>query len=118
MKKTLLMILAIFFVFNMYAQDVVSTKVVEVTNYNEVVSSILYPLDCKKNGIEGTVIVSLEVDKEGKLINHEFISSPCRDFTAAVTNALPQLIFKPATDEQGNAITSKITMPVSFVLTI
>ena len=118
MKKTLMMILSIYFALNVYAQNDNASKVVEVTNYQEVVSSIPYPTVCKEKGIEGRVIVSLEIDEDGNLTSHEFLSFPCSDLRDVVFEALEDLEFKAATNNSGQAIASRITMPVNFELSI
>jgi len=117
MKKLIMTVLSAYLVLTVYAQNT-SSEVVEVTNYREVVSKIEYPRVCKEKGIEGKVIVSLEIDENGNLISHEFIKYPCSDLKEVVQNALPKLKFKPAFNVHGQAVASKITMPVNFKLTI
>ena len=118
MKKTLLVLLSFTFLISAYGQPLSSAKVVEVTNYKEVLSQIVYPQVCKEKGIEGKVIVSLEVDERGKVVSHDFISFPCTDLRDVVKNALPEFNFNPAINDSGQKITSRITMPVKFELTI
>ena len=118
MKKLLVMLLSFTLVVCVYGHPLSSSKVVEVTNYKEVLSQIEYPQVCKEKGIQGKVIVSLEIDKQGRLVGYEFISSPCCDLQDAVKKALPKLRFNPAVDDHGQAIISRITMPVKFELTI
>jgi len=118
MKKTLLMLLSVCFILFVNGQPLPSAKVVEVTNYKEVLSQIDYPQSCMKEGIEGRVIVSLKVDAKGNLVSHEFITYPCSDLKRAVTEALPKLKFNPAINQHGNAVVGRITMPINFKLTI
>jgi len=118
MKKSLLTLVFFAYIFGVNSQPLSAAKEVEVSNYKEVVSQIVYPKVCKEKGIEGTVIVSLEINKQGKLVNHEFISSPCSDLKTAVDNAITKLKFSPAIDEAGQTISSRITMPVKFELSI
>ncbi|MEM6735293.1 MAG: energy transducer TonB [Bacteroidota bacterium] len=118
MKKILMMILTICFVLNVYAQEDTYARVVEVTNYKEVVSKIQYPRNCKEQGIEGRVIVSLKIDESGNLISHEFVSFPCVDMKEVVKNALSGFTFKPAINQDGQTIASRITLPVNFELSI
>ena len=117
MRKTLFMLLSLTLIC-VYSQPLTTAKDVEVTNYKEVVSQIVYPQDSKEQGIEGTVIVSLEVNHQGKLVSHEFISYPCTDLRGAVKASLASLTFAPALDDSGNKIASRMTMPVKFELSI
>ena len=117
MRKTFFMLLSVTLLCA-YSQPLTSAKDVEVTNYTEVISQIEYPRDSKEKGIEGTVIVSLEIDHQGNLVGHEFISYPCNALAGVVKESLAKLQFSPATNDAGNAITSRITMPVKFELSI
>ena len=87
-------------------------------NYKEVISDIEYPLVCKEKGIEGLVIVSLKVGMDGKVINHQFETYPCTDLRDAVKDILPELVFEPAKDKDGEVVVGRITIPVNFKLTI
>ena len=118
MMKTLLMLLSVCFILFVNGQPLSSSKVVEVTNYKEVLSQIEYPQVCKEKGIEGKVIVSLRVDANGKLMSHKFIAYPCVDIKGAVMEALPKLKFNPAINQHGDAVAGSITMPINFRLTI
>ena len=118
MKKTLLMLLSLALIISTYAQPLPSAKDVEVTNYKEVLSQIVYPQICKEKGIEGKVIVSLEIDEQGNVISHEFVSFPCSDLKEVVYNSLAKFNFNPAVNDNGQTIKSRITMPVNFELTI
>lgn len=118
MKKTLLMLLSLSLILCAYGQPLSSAKVVEVTNYKEVLSQIEYPQTSKENGIEGKVVVSLTIDERGNLVSHEFISYPCSHLKEVVQKAIPKLKFNAAVNDYGQAVTSRITMPVNFELTI
>ncbi len=117
MRKTLFLLLTMTFLC-VYSQPLSSAKDVEVTNYQEVISQIEYPQVSKENGIEGIVIVSLEIDSRGDLVDHEFISYPCTSLKEVVQESLEKLTFSPAVDDAGKAITTRITMPVKFELSI
>ena len=120
MKKQLLALtLVVFFAFGASASngkgEAESPKAV---NYKEVVSEIKYPQVCKEKGIEGQVIVTLEIDEMGNVISHEFGSYPCTDLRDVVKDVLPSLTFSPAKDKNGVAVAGKIALPVNFKLTI
>ena len=87
-------------------------------NYKDVISKIEYPKVCKEKGIEGMVIVTIKVDKEGNVLNHKFESYPCTDLRDAVKDILPELQFTPAKNAKGQAVVGKIAVPVNFKLTI
>jgi outer membrane biosynthesis protein TonB len=87
-------------------------------NYSEVISTIDYPEECRKNGVEGRIIVSLAIDEVGAVMGHEFIQCPCPFLKAAVEAVLPDLKFKPARNEAGEPIKGMLTFPVTFELTI
>lgn len=118
MKQLLSMLFSLLIMVSVYAQPIAEARDIEVTNYKEVVSQIEYPQVCKEKGIEGRVIVSLEIDEYGNVVGHEFVSFPCTDLRDVVKDALTEFNFNPAVDSRGQAITSRITMPVKFELTI
>ncbi|WP_425391940.1 TonB family protein [Ekhidna sp.] len=119
MKKQLLILAMVFCVIATQANNgdgkAVSPKPM---NYKEVVSNIEYPLVCKEKGIEGQVLVTLKINKEGKVINHRFEKYPCTDLRDAVKDILPKLNFEPAKNANGEAVVGKIAVPVNFKLTI
>lgn len=119
MKKQLLTLTMVFFVLGALASNGNDkSEGPKPTNYKEVISKIEYPKVCKEKGIEGKVIVTLKVDKAGKVINHEFDSYPCTDLREAVKEVLKDLTFEPAKNAQGEVVTGKIAVPVNFKLTI
>lgn len=88
------------------------------TNYKEVISKIGYPETSKAQGIEGQVIVTLKVNKNGKVVNHRFDSYPCTDMRDAVKDVLKDLRFKAAKNASGEPVVGFIALPVNFKLTI
>ncbi|MEQ9406000.1 MAG: energy transducer TonB [Cyclobacteriaceae bacterium] len=117
MKKLVALTFLLAFVFASYAGNG-GIENPKATNYTQVLKDIKYPQVCREKGIEGKVIVMLNIDKYGKITNYEFKSSPCSDLREAVEVALPGLKFKPAIDEDGEAVAGKLTLPVNFKLTI
>ncbi len=87
-----------------------------VSNYTQVISQIEYPINCREKGIEGTVMVSISVDRRGNMKNYSILESPCSDLKEAVEAVLPSLSFEPAVVD-GKAVSSKILIPVEFRLT-
>lgn len=119
MKKQLLALTLTLFVFGAIANNGNDkAEGPKPTNYKEVISKIEYPKECKEKGIEGIVVVTLKIDSDGKVINHEFGSYPCTDLRDAVKDKLKELKFTPAKDANGTAVVGKIALPVNFKLTI
>lgn len=117
MKKLLTIAITAIFVFGAYAGDG-KAKQAKVTNYKDVLSEIEYPLVCKEQGIEGKVLVSINLNAAGEITNHEFLAFPCTDLKEAVEKALPKLQFNPARNDEGQAVKGKVILPVNFKLTI
>ncbi|SNS84383.1 TonB family C-terminal domain-containing protein [Ekhidna lutea] len=119
MKKQLLILTMVLCVLGVQATngdgEAVNPK---PTNYKEVISTIDYPQVCKEKGIEGKVIVTLKINKEGKVINHRFEEYPCSDLRDAVKDILPNLNFEPAKNAAGQSVVGLIAVPVNFKLTI
>ena len=119
MKKHLLVLTLALFVFGVQANNGKGkAENPKPTNYKEVISQIEYPKVSKEKGIEGTVIVTLKIDADGNVINHEFEDYPCTDLRDAVKGVINDLKFTPAKDVDGKAVVGKIAVPVSFKLTI
>ncbi|MEP0987431.1 energy transducer TonB [Ekhidna sp.] len=119
MKKQLLILTMVFVVLSAQASngngEAENPKPV---NYKEIISEITYPKVCMEKGIEGKVIVTLKVNKDGKVINHQFNSYPCTDLRDAVKGVLKDLTFEPAKNAKGKAVVGKIAVPIDFKLTI
>lgn len=85
-----------------------------LTKYIE--STIIYPLECLKYKIEGQVIVSFVVNKEGKSENIEILKSTNRAFNCEsirVISNLPK--WKPAI-HNSKPVNIKLTIPIDFKL--
>lgn len=75
-----------------------------------------YPADAEKNKIEGRVIISFVIDKEGNVKDAEVVRSvsPSIDAEALrVVNGMPQWI--PG-KQKGKPVNVKYTLPLSFRL--
>jgi len=118
MKKYLAIVLMTVFVLGVQANGESKAVKAKPLNYKEVLSKIEYPQGCKKDGIEGRVIVSLKIGTDGKVIDHRFNSYPCSDLRDAVKDILPELEFEPARNAIGDVVEGRITIPVNFELTI
>ena len=120
MKKIFTLIILTAFVFVLHAQSSGTQAYTnpKATNYKEVLKGIEYPQVCREKGIEGTVLVVLNINENGTMTNYKFKSAPCDDLQTAVENSLSKLTFEPAKNPQGQAVRGKLTLPVQFKLSI
>lgn len=117
MKKIFTLAITALFVFAASASNGAG-ELAKISNYKEVVSKIEYPQVSKEQGIEGKVIVAINIDAMGNIKDYKFLSSPCPNLSKAVENSIKNLEFAPATDKDGNAIAGKVVLPVDFKLTL
>lgn len=78
--------------------------------------AIRYPEDASDNGIQGRVIVSFVVNRDGSIVNVEVLRGvhPSLDAEAMrVVKAMPK--WTPAS-QQGKTVRSKFTLPINFKL--
>jgi TonB family protein len=116
MKRHIVLIaLFLGFSLSLLATNNPTDRKVVASNYAEVISTVEYPTVCREQAIEGTVLVTINVNKLGKIKSYAITSSPCSDLTAAVEKVIPSLTFQPAIVE-GKEVSSKITIPVKFQL--
>ncbi len=75
-----------------------------------------YPATARRRGIEGTVLVRLRVDQQGRVLAAEVLrSSGSKLLDAAAIAALRRWRFTPGQDQKG-AVESTVTVPVEFAL--
>ncbi len=75
-----------------------------------------YPKDKHDAGITSSVLLSIEIDAEGKVGEVEVVTSGGPDFDAAAVKAVKQFVFEPAEiDNQPAPV--KITYRYDFVIT-
>lgn len=117
MKKVFTLAITALFIFAASANNG-EGELAKIKNYKEVVSKIEYPQISKEQGIEGKVIVSINIDEVGNIKDYKFLSSPCKNLTNAVEKSIKNLQFSPAKDTNGNPIAGKVVLPVDFKLTI
>lgn len=118
MKKSIAAVIMVFAMLAVQANgngEAVSPK---STNYKDVISQIEYPQECRVNGVEGLVLVTVQVDENGMVTGHTFNKYPCVNLKGAVEKVINDLNFVPAKDKNGNDIKGKVVVPVNFKLTI
>lgn len=75
-----------------------------------------YPVQLQKRNIEGTVIISLIIDKTGQAIKPELAkSSGFTAFDQAALEAANKIVFEPA-QLSGQKVTVKVKIPITFKL--
>ncbi len=74
-----------------------------------------YPLEAKKSGIEGQVILKLRINENGKVTRVTVIHGPGYGLEGAAKRAAYGFRFAPATWE-GRPVTTEITYTYTFVL--
>lgn len=98
--------------------DPMKPAAAKVLNLDEVASKIEYPSESNHNGVEGTVMMKIEIDKNGNIKNKEAISFPCNRLREAVELAVEDLKFEPAKNGFGQAVPSTVKIPFAFELEI
>lgn len=86
-------------------------------DFNEWFSdNFIYPKDAKKNNIEGKVNITFTINSDGSTSNFTINSSDNKilsDYTLKLFKSMPN--WSPS-EKDGNKITSKVTIPVEFIL--
>jgi len=78
--------------------------------------NVPYPARAKQRNLEGTVLISVHVDLQGKVSNYQILeSSPPGIFDNAVLEAVSQWSFTPAS-YQGNPVETWVNIPIPFRL--
>jgi protein TonB len=93
-----------------------SAPVTRVEDMPEAITKVqpVYPEAARRAGIEGTVIVSALVDKDGRVLETKIMKSvPALD--AAAVEAVKHWIFKPALAD-GQPVRVWVMLPISFHL--
>jgi TonB family protein len=83
---------------------------------SEIASSINYPDEAKKNGIQGKVFVSFVVDEQGKVTNAKIergVETSLDKESLRVVNGLKT--WKPG-KEKGKAVKVAYTIPINYAL--
>lgn len=119
MKKSLLTIAFILTVAVVFAgSDPLKPTMARAINLDEVASSIEYPTESNHNGVEGTVMMQLSIDENGKITYKKAVTYPCNRLKEAVETAVENLKFEPAKNGFGQAVSSTVKIPFAFELAI
>ena len=77
--------------------------------------SIVYPLEARRLGIQGNVIIRILISKTGKLLNSVIQTSDSELLNQGALDALKSTKFLPAT-QHGQKICCWVSIPISFKL--
>lgn len=73
----------------------------------------VYPPELLREGVSGLVIVQVEIDASGKVVDRSVTKSSRRDFERPALEAVGKWKFKPAA-KHGSPVASRIAIPISF----
>lgn len=90
----------------------------KVVNVSQVLKENPYPVELRKLGIEGKVLVSFWVDSEGVVHKYKIEESSHAKLEEYVTEHVDKFRFTPAKNEKGKPIHSRIKVPFIFELSI
>ena len=77
-------------------------------------SNINYPAGCKENNIQGRVLISFVVEKDGSIANPEVVKSVDEELDAEALRVVSKMPnWKPGT-QHGEAVRVKYTVPINF----
>ena len=76
---------------------------------------IPYPPDAQRKWIEGTVVASIVIDEEGKVVSAKVLSGPGHGLNEAAQEAFSRFRFKPPT-KGGRPVSTEIKYRYTFVL--
>jgi len=94
-----------------------ATKV-KVTNLSDVFNSEFYPVELRKQGIEGKVMVDVWIDNKGEMVKYEILEASHETLEKLVMSHLSLLEFEPAKNAQGVSINSVSKLPFNFSLNV
>lgn len=78
-------------------------------------SSLKYPEDARKKGIQGRVIVKFVVGKDGAVLDPQIIKSPDTSLSSAALTAIGGMpAWKPGHTKEGEPVNVWFTLPVQF----
>ena len=95
--------------------DIVPDQDARPINLSEVLSKVQYPELARDAGIEGDVIIRIELDEAGRYVGYTEVASPSELLTEAVTDVMSQLYANPAI-VNGEATPSAFKVRIGFKL--
>ena len=84
--------------------------------YHYIEKNVKYPLDAKKSGIEGSVVVRFIIDKEGNVADPKVVKSLCPSLDAEALRLMKKMPrWKPG-KQDGKYIRVTLELPINFNL--
>ncbi len=77
--------------------------------------NIRYPESAKNKGVQGGVIVAVEIDENGNVVNTEILEGFYPECDEEASNAIKKVKFRPAYKD-GVPIKSEVVIPINFRL--
>jgi outer membrane biosynthesis protein TonB len=88
------------------------------TNYLEIQKSMVYPVSCRRLGIEGKITAKILVDKDGKTSKFELMNNLHPELNAVCKEKIMGLKFESAKNQHGDPIERWVVVPFHFKLNI
>ena len=88
----------------------------KILNYQEYVNEIIYPMTCREYGIEGRVVIQIEVNQQGEILDYQVLKSAHELLTEACLKKIEMLRFSK--ESIGTSASSKVVVPIKFSLRI
>ena len=88
-----------------------------IINFEEFVATVNYPNKCRLMGIEGTVVIRLLIDAEGKVERYRILAAPDDLMKKECVSKIKRLKFMPARDKNNKAVPAYVDLPIVFDLT-
>ncbi len=92
------------------------TQSLEPLNYQHVLQGISYDARALEAGLEGTVVLMIQVDENGHYFDHEVLEESHPILVQAVEEKVHQLEF-PKPEYQGASVSALVMVPFRFRLT-
>jgi protein TonB len=73
-----------------------------------------YPIDLKRNGVSGLVVVKCTIDVQGNVSETNIVKSSNVQFDQFAMDALKKWKFKPARQD-GEPVSMQVSIPIKFV---
>ncbi|MBN1300629.1 MAG: energy transducer TonB [Melioribacteraceae bacterium] len=99
----------------LFAQEKPGKTPFPVGGIKSIMKNIKYPVEAKKQGIEGKVVLKAVVDENGKVIKTEVLESNDGLLSKAAADAIMKTRFEPA-EKDGKKVKADVTIPVMFKL--
>ena len=75
-----------------------------------------YPLEARKAGVEGRVVLQVFIDKKGRVRRTRVIKSPSDVLAEAAKNAMAKVLWTPPLDKTGKPVDTVIVWTYRYVL--